>query len=254
MGGRRDAQRPVGWGPDFVLGWLRENPTGQLSALLEQVAPRCGTAGIKPSQLAQEIAKWKRMSTTFAVELRDLVNARRPPPTGPGPRSKDRVDPDWRLKWADCYLRTRNYTKSAAAAGIDRNTAWRKRKPGHPEFDQEFYDIYCGCQEALKEHYEDVLHWSLEEAELQGDARTVGNLALTILERVDKGKWTRAEDRNLSLEANVHHTHTLELSEGAQKAMRHAEILSQRFAGALGPGPAVIDVTPRVVEKVAVTR
>lgn len=162
------------------------------------------------------------------------------------PKYHDQRDPDWRLRWAEVYLQTRSYAKAADAAGLDRKTCWRKRKVGNPEFDQEFYDVYCGCQEALKEHYEDVLHWSLEEAELQGDARTVGNLALSILERVDKGKWTRAEDRNISSTQNVNVT--VELGAGAQKALRHAEVLSARLLRAIGPGPAAIDVESRVVE------
>jgi len=246
--GRQAKERPVGWGPDFVLGWLRENPEQTLAALLAQVAPRCGPTGVTVSALVAEVTRWRQQNREFGATLRQLQEERRPTDL---PKYADRRDPDWRLKWADCYLRTRNYTKAAEAAGLDRNTIWRKRKPGHPEFDEEFFNIYCGCQEALKEHYEDVLHWALEEAEFQGDARTVGNLALTILERVDKGKWTRAEDRNLSTTLNQNVHLTVELGEGAQKALRHAEVLSDRLARAIGPGPAAIDVTARVVEKAA---
>lgn len=241
--------RPVGWGPDFVLGWLRDNPTGRPETLYDQVAPRCPRPVTKAA-VRFEVDRWRRQDREFALAFRDLMKAREGIPDGPQTHSKDRTNPDWRQEWALVYLKTRSHSKAAEAVGLDRQTTWRKRKPGHPEFDQEFYDIYSGVLEAIKEHYEDVLHWALEESEIQGDARTAGNLAMTILERVDKGRWTRAEDRTIEQRID-HSVHlTIELSEGAQKAMRHAELLSKKFAKALGPGLEAIDVTPRVVEKV----
>lgn len=219
------------------------------------VAPRCGEKGVKEAALYAEFGRWRKDDRAFALELKRLVTERKPPPSGPHPNSRDAADPDWRQKWAIAWLKDRNYVKAAAAAGLDKNSLWRKRTVGHPEFDQEYHDIWRGCLEAVKEHYEDVLHWALEESELQGDARTAGNLALTILERVDKARWTRAEDRNVNATVNQNVHLTVELSEGAHKALRNAELLSAKIAGALGPGAEnVIDVTPvRVREKVAVS-
>jgi len=251
---RRPEERPVGWSPDFVLGWLKEHPTQQLSELVEQVAPRCGEKGVLPAALYAEFTRWRRDDRAFSLELRRLTLERKPAPSGPHHKSRDFKDPDWRQKWAVAYLKTRSYAKAAEAAGLDKTSLWRKRTVGHPEFEQEFYDVWRGCLEAIKEHYEDVLHWALEESELQGDARTAGNLALTILERVDKARWTRAEDRSVTLNATHNVNVQVELSEGAHKALRNAELLSAKIAGALGSGAQdVIDVTPtRVREKVAV--
>jgi hypothetical protein len=215
-----------------------------MPALLEAVAPICGV-GIKPQALMFEIGKWRRENRDFALAYRELTAARKLPLDGPHHRSHDKHNPDWRQKWAVAYLATRSYTRAADAAGIHKDTLWTKRKPGHPQFDQEFYDIYCACLEALKEHYEDVLNWAVEEAQITGDAKTAGNLAITILERVDKARWTRAEDRSLTVSSTHNVNVTVELSEGAHKALRNAELLSNKLMAAIAPGPAVIDVTPR---------
>lgn len=249
--GRRPQERPVGWGPEFLLGWLRDNPTKPAAQLVADVAIRCGVHGVAPAAVQADIAKWKRADRAFAIEFQRLqrMPERQPPVTGPHHRSHDSRNPDWRQVWAKSFLATRSYVRSAEACGIDKDTLWTKRKPGHPSFDQEFYEVYCACLEALKEHYEDVLNWAVEEAQLTGDAKTAGNLAITILERVDKARWTRAEDRSVTLNATHNVTVTVELSEGAQKALRNAELLSSKLMGAIGPGPAAIDVTPRVREK-----
>jgi hypothetical protein len=246
--GRRPEERPAGWGPEYVLEALRGDPELQVEALLEAVAPICGDRGVKPQALMVQICKWRRENRDFALAYRDLVAARKPPATGPHHASHDSHNPDWRQKWAVAFLATRSYVRAAEASGVDKDTLWTKRKPGHARFDQEFYDIYCACLEALKEHYEDVLNWAVEEAQLTGDAKTAGNLAITILERVDKARWTRAEDRSLTLTNNQNIHLTVELSEGAHKALRNAELLSNKLMGALGPGPAVIDVTPPAVK------
>lgn len=240
--------RPVGWGPEFLLGWLREHPGEPVGKIVAEVASRCGEKGVQPNTIHLEIAGWRKKDRDFALAYRELTGTGKHLLSVPERRSKDRVDPDWRQKWALAFLETKNHRAASAAAGLDPHTTWRKRRPGDAEFDEEFFAVYQGCLEALKDHYEDVLHNALAEAELFGDNKTVINGTLSILERVAKEKWTRAEDRSLTVNATHNVNVTVELSEGAKKAMRQAELLSAKIAGALGPGATAIDVTPRRVE------
>jgi hypothetical protein len=248
MGGRPPRSRPVGWGQQFVLEWMKANPTADVREVLcEMVGPQCGDGGLSAGVVYGDILKWRKENEAFREEYEALMLTRRDPFPA---NSKDAQDPDWREKWGEAYIRERSLQKASRAVGSDWKALALKIKPGHPSYDQPFHEIVEACREALKGHFEDVLNWAVDEAQVQLDPKTAGGLAVTILERIDKSRWSRSEERVNTGRVEHHHTHVVELSLEAQNAMRHAELTSARIRGHLAPPPQAVDVVDVVAEKV----
>jgi hypothetical protein len=221
--------RPVGWGPEAVLAWLKANPAGTPKELCEEVASRCDPV-VSGQTVYADVCKWRRYDERFRIQYNMLVGDRKVPPAV-SPASRDAQDPDWRQKWALAYLKSRSYADAATAAGLDKGTLTNKRTPGNPQYDHEFYLVWKATLEAIREHYEDVLNWAVDEAQAQGDPKTAGGLAVTVLERVDKARWSRSEERLMAGTVKHEHEHRLVLTTAQEAARRQAELTSQRLFG-----------------------
>jgi hypothetical protein len=247
--GRKVEGRPVGWGPEAALQWLRDNPAGKPEELWAEIASRC-TPVFHPQTIYVEVCKWKRENRAFREEFNRLVAERKIP--GPHKNSVDYRDPDWRERWKAAYLQNRSYAEAAAAVGLGQEHLRCKRTKGHTSFDQAYFDTWVEATAAAEEHYEDTVNWAIDEARSQGDPKTAGSLAITVLERVNKRRWSRSEERQINGKITVEHGLTPELTALQRRAQVHAEITSQRLGFvpkvALPAGEqAVIDVEAQPV-------
>jgi hypothetical protein len=231
-------RRPEGWSKEYVLQWLRDNPELRPHHLFAEAGER---TGVRVRMLSEDVTRWKRKDYGFAATIRGLLAGR--PPIWQKPRRE--VDrPNWREEWAEEYLQSGDREAASEAVGSSWAYLYRLTLPNGGRYDDAFAKVVEDCIAIRTVTWENRLEWAGLKAMEQGDARTLGNLALSVLERLNKKQWTRSEDRSINAKVEHEHTHRLILTEGQAQAVRHAELLAAKLPFALLPTPApdVVDV------------
>lgn len=221
--GRPRKERPGWWTPEFVIDWLRENPDRSARELCDEKADEIGIAAL--TLYTQDIAGWRKNHTGLREAIR--LHAVDKAVAAGGTRPLDLSDPDWREKWVAAYLETGTKEGAAKAIGCVWANLWPKTREGHPRYDEKFAKMVEEAEQKRIAVWEDDLEWARQEAKDQGDARTIANTALSVLERLHKKRWSRSEERTMTHQGTVVHEHRIAVEQ--QKALAQAAETSRRL-------------------------
>lgn len=236
--GRPKGPRPKGWSPSFVLRWLEENPAANIMPdLLERLQAEMKIEGrhCSAQTLYVEIARWKKKDPEFREAYKKLYEGRHPAAGNPGqpPLEAREGTDDWKMACVECYVRTKSRLQAAAHAGLSYSHLSNKLSKRHPDYDEDLDHLWRQAKEMMLAGKEDLIEWALEEAKAQGDAKTVLHGAVAVLERLNKEKWSKREERTVSGE--VVHRHVVEdrRNRAMEEAARTSRALFGPPAGAL---------------------
>lgn len=226
MAGRgRKKDRPDPWTPESFLESLRahgDRPLRLLHAKLCALIP--GDHPAEPLDLIGDVLRWRKLEPGFARQYFALT--RGTPDGGSTPRLEDRPGmEDWQVRLCEAFVRTRKERAACEQVGVAYSTVRAKTSPGNKSYDEAFAELWNKAKLEVVGRYEDDVEDAMEEARLQGDAKTVLWGAFEYLGRRDKEKWARREERYI--EGSVHHTHTL--IEARQSAVLAAGAISQKL-------------------------
>lgn len=230
--GRPKSPRPAGWGKEFVLEWLEYHPGANILPFLERIA--ADVDGCLGGTLYQEIARWRKKDPDFREKYRALMEGRHPAANNDWSREAHLLETrpgmaDWKLVAAFAYLRHKSKPIAANHAGISVSHLRNKLTQGGVDADEELIRLFDEVEQILLWAKEEDLEWAISEAKAQADARTVGQLALSVLERLDKGKWSKREEQHHVHSGTVVHQHVVE--ERQRQAMEAAATTSKRLFG-----------------------
>lgn len=228
--GRPKHPRPAGWSKEFVLQWLELHPKGNIMPMLERLAK--DEPGILAGTLYQEIARWKKTDPEFRAAYKEAMDGRHPIANNEYAevlalehRGSDMED--WRLTAAMMYLESKSKATAAKAAGISISHLYGKLREGSPDADPELIHLFRQVETIMLWGKEETLEWAVQEARDQGDARTAGQLALSVLERLDKRKWSKSEERVVS--GHIVHEHVVQARK--ESALAAAAMTSRKLFG-----------------------
>lgn len=236
MAGKRGRPkiRPLGWSPSFVLRWLESHPGANLFPdLLERLCREMRVQGkhVHAQTLYQEISRWKKKDPEFKSEYERLSEGRHPAVGNTGGAAlamefREGCE-DWKVDVVLAYLRTGSRAQAAGFVGISYSQLSNKLSKPSPDYDEELDDLWRQAEAILLDGKEGLIEWALEEAKAQGDAKTVLNGALAVLERLNKEKWSKREERKVT--GTIEHKHIIE--DRRQKAMEEAARTSRALFG-----------------------
>lgn len=238
--GRPKAPRPAGWGKEFVLEWLEYHPGANIQPFLGRIS--ADVEGCVAGTLYTEIARWKKQDPDFREKYRALMEGRHPAANNDWAAEANLLETrpgmaDWKLVAAFAYLRHKSRAIAANHAGISVSHLRNKLTKGGVDEDEELIRLFDEVEQILLWTKEADVEWAIEEAKAQADARTVGQIALAVLERLDKGKWSKREEQHHVHSGTVVHQHVVE--ERQRQAMAAAATTSKRLFGPR-EGPAAL--------------
>ena len=245
--GRPATPRPEGWSAAEVLEWLRDNPQGQIGAFLERVAD---AGGITAKLLKKDIQEWKRRDPEFQAEYSRLMAERRTP-RGGGRQLLELTEgmEDWKVRWAIAYLELRSIPKACREVGVSVSHVYNLTRRGSSVFDQELAGLREQVESALLAHAEEAVWEALSIAREDGDAFVTAKVALDILQRLDKARWS--QQQTVEHRGSVEHHHHVHI-ERREAAMLEAAKLSERLfrepPKRLSAPPVTLDADFRVLE------
>lgn len=229
--GRPKSPRPAGWSKEFVLEWLEYHPGANIMPFLERISS--DVDGCVAGTLYMEIARWKKRDPDFREKYKTLMAGRHPIANNNfGEANLLEARPgmaDWKFVAAMAYLRNKSKPMAAQQAGISASHLRNKLNPKDPDYDEELAKLFEEVEQILLWSKEADIEWAIEEAKAQGDARTVGQVALAVLERLDKSKWSKREEQHHVHSGTVVHQHVVE--ERQRQAMEAAATTSKRLFG-----------------------
>lgn len=194
--GRPKAERPLGWGKQYVLDRL---------AAGDSIITLCSGAvlglDILPGTLAAEVREWRRTDPEFAAIAAGFIQSR-----GGGAPPLDSVDHDWKLDWGREYHASGGKIAEASqAVGISASHAYAMTHPGDKAFDPDLARIRADVDRIILAEAAGVVNESMRKALEEGDWRTASWIAFTLLERRDPANWGRRD--HLQIEGTVTHEH-----------------------------------------------
>lgn len=224
---------------------MRENAGVPLRSLCEQVA---ATSGVSLAHLMDvDLLQWRKADVAFDAAVQEHKSTVNKLEHRRG-RGIEQKDPDWREKWAEVYLTTGSKMAASLSIGRQWYTLHPMTQTGDVAYDEAFAKIVQDCTQKRLAKYEDDLEWAIDTAKDQGDARTVANTTLSVLERLDKKKWSRSEERTHG--GTVIHEHRMSADQAkaiAQAAAMSRMLFATIAAKELPAGQQAIEA-PQVVE------
>jgi hypothetical protein len=211
------------------------HPTAHILPFLERLAK--DIRGCQGGTLYQEIARWRKTDPEFKERYRDLADGRHALSNSNHGEAlalefREGME-EWRFDAAMAYLHSRSKVTAANAAGISPSHLRGKLNPRGPDHDPELAHLFLQVDTILLWAKETDLEWAISEAKAQGDVRTVGQLCLAVLERLDKSKWSKSEEVNHRHSGTVVLEHVV--AERRERAMEAAGSLSRALFGPREP-------------------
>jgi hypothetical protein len=230
--------RPDFWSAEWVLDQKRRSPNSTPREICKRVIEEMGHDQVTIHALLGDIGGWKRHSPEFKAAFEALSPLDYVPGKG-GQRVEDRPGmKDWKMRFAEAFDRLGGDKRAAAdEVGVHLSTVAAMLRPGNPAFDQELYDACQIVYEKRINRAELGIDKAMQLAEEQEDARTLGWLGLSVLERLEKQLWGKSQV--------IEHRGTVEVNHRVERALGEAVSVSR---GMFGPQPAVALPAGEVIE------
>lgn len=216
--------RPKGWGPSLVLQWLEWNPAGSISGLINRLVK--DTPGVTAPSLLRDIQNWRRDDKEFSASYKTLSESRRKS----SPKQDLEMIPgleDWSVQWALAYLEHRSFGEACRVVGVPINRVQNLTLRTSATHDPKLADLREQVERVILTVAEDAVWEALEIARLNQDSRNMSWIGLSILERLDKQRWSR--QTNIEHSGTIQHQHEITVRK-QQAAMDRAQQISAVLA------------------------
>lgn len=234
--------RPDFWSAEWVLDQKRRSPNSTPREICKKVIEEMGHDQVTIHSLLGDIGAWKKNNAAFREAFEALCPLDYTPGKG-GQRVEDRPGmADWKMKFAEAFDRLGGDKRAAAdEVGVKLTTVAAMLRPGSPTFDKELYDACQIVYEKRINRAELGIDKAMQLAEEQEDARTLGWLSVTVLERLEKQLWGKSQV--------IEHRGTVEVNHRVERALGEAASVSR---GMFGPQPVAALPAGEVVEGVVI--
>lgn len=226
-------KRPPGWGPALFVAELENS--GQSATEICKKWAEIGECGWKA--LFHDTIHWRRKDPLLAQQVKEILDRKYPGVKFPSGRKRLDRDPnhaDWRVAFAEEYLKTASKVQAAAVTPYKPDTILGMLDPKRDEYDRELHELVTIASKRIVDRAAQLAHQSLELGMKDVEAnnnrttpRDVNHMALSILKntRHSADDWNPSQQIELKghimHEARVQHQMTELIAEQKSWFQKH---------------------------------